>query len=311
MPFHATALPPRRHPLEWRQRLPAPRFTAAECAGGYAGVLDLPHAKAMRPNPVLILAAMLSLLLPVLPARAAASPARAGHFVDRELVHEGRRYPYAVFVPSSTHQAPLPVVLFLHGSGERGSDGQAQATAGLGNWLRRNMDAFPALVVFPQVPRGEEWMGSNARMALAALDAASAEFGGDPARTYATGMSMGGYGTWEVALAAPQRFAALVPVCGGVKPPRAERPTLFVTAVAGEADPYTALASRLKHVPAWLFHGARDDLVPAEDDRRLHRAAQAVGADFRYTEYPDGNHNAWDATYSDAAMWAWLFAQRR
>ena len=173
------------------------------------------------------------------------------------------------------------------------------------------MDAFPALVVFPQVPRGEEWMGGNARMALAALDAASAEFGGDPARTYATGMSMGGYGTWEVALAAPQRFAALVPVCGGVKPPRAERPTLFVTAVAGEADPYTALASRLKHVPAWLFHGARDDLVPAEDDRRLHRAAQAVGADFRYTEYPDGNHNAWDATYSDAAMWAWLFAQRR
>ena len=114
-----------------------------------------------------------------------------------------------------------------------------------------------------------------------------------------------------MALAAPQRFAALVPVCGGVKPPRSERPTLFVTAVAGEADPYTALASRLKHVPAWLFHGARDDLVPAEDDRRLHRAAQAVGADFRYTEYPDGNHNAWDATYSDPAMWAWLFAQRR
>ena len=311
MPFHAAALPPRMHPPEWRQRLPAPRFTAAECAGGYAGVLDRPHAKAMRPNPVLILAAMLSLLLPVLPARAAASPARAGHFVDRELVHEGRRYPYAVFVPSSTHQAPLPVVLFLHGSGERGSDGQAPATAGLGNWLRRNMDAFPARVVFPQVPEGGEWTGDSVAMAFAALDAATAEFDGDRSRTYLTGMSMGGYGTWEVALAAPQRFAALVPVCGGVKPPRAERPTLFVTAVAGEADPYTALASRLKHVPAWLFHGARDDLVPAEDDRRLHRAAQAVGADFRYTEYPDGNHNAWDATYSDAAMWAWLFAQRR
>ena len=96
-----------------------------------------------------------------------------------------------------------------------------------------------------------------------------------------------------------------------MRPPRVARPTLFVTGVAGEADPYAALATRLRHVPAWMFHGARDDLVPAEDDRRLHRAAQAVGADFRYTEYPDGNHNAWDATYSDPAMWAWLFAQRR
>ena len=79
--------------------------------------------------------------------------------------------------------------------------------------------------------------------------------------------------------------------------------------MAGEADPYTALATRLKHVPAWLFHGARDELVPAEEDRKLHRAAQAVGADFRYTEYPDGTHNAWDATYADAAMWDWLFAR--
>ena len=211
-------------------------------------------------------------------------------------------------MPASA-KGKVPVVLFLHGSGERGSDGQAQTTAGLGNWLRANADRFPALVVFPQAPDDEEWMGDNARMALATLDAASAEFGGDPARTYATGMSMGGYGTWEVALAAPDRFAALVPVCGGVRPPRAERPTLQVTAVAGEADPYTALATRLKHVPAWLFHGARDELVPAEEDRKLHRAAQAVGADFRYTEYPDGTHNAWDATYADAAMWDWLFAR--
>jgi predicted peptidase len=122
-------------------------------------------------------------------------------------------------------------------------------------------------------------------------------------------MSMGGYGTWEVALLAPHRFAALVPVCGGVRAPRGERPTLFVTAVADEADPYTALATRLKGVPVWMFHGALDDVVSPADDRRLFAAARATGADFRYTEYPDGDHNAWDATYADPAMWDWLFAQ--
>jgi predicted peptidase len=232
-----------------------------------------------------------------------------GHFVQRELVHDGRSHRYAVFVPAAIHPRPAPVVLFLHGSGERGSDGHAQTTAGLGNWLRDHADAFPALVVFPQVPENAEWMGGNARMAMAALDAASAEFGGDPARTYATGMSMGGYGTWEVALLAPRRFAALVPICGGVRAPRSERPTLFVTAVADEADPYTALATRLKDMPVWMFHGALDDVVSPADDWRLYAAARAAGADFRYTEYPDGNHNAWDATYADQAMWDWLFAQ--
>lgn len=266
----------------------------------------------MRPVHALSLSALvfLSILMTSCQPPAPKRDPNAGHFVQREITHEGRSFRYAVFVPASAQPRPVPVVLFLHGSGERGSDGHAQTTAGLGDRLRANPDGFPALVVFPQVPKGEEWMGSNARMALATLDAASAEFGGDPTRTYATGMSMGGYGTWEVALLAPGRFAALVPVCGGVVAPRAERPTLFVTGVAGEADPYTALAARLKHVPAWMFHGALDDLVAPADDRRLHQAAQAVGADFRYTEYPGGNHNAWDATYADPAMWEWLFAQR-
>ena len=255
------------------------------------------------------------LVLLVLAAMTAAcqSPvprAQPGHFVERSLVLEGRTYRYAVFVPATGTPQPPPVVLFLHGSGERGDDGHAQTTAGLGPWLRRNADTFPALVVMPQVPHDEEWTGTNTRMALAALDAATAEFGGDRRRTYATGMSMGGYGTWEVALAAPQRFAALVPVCGGVLAPRPERPTLLVTALAGEADPYAALVRRLSHVPSWMFHGALDELVRPDDDRRVAAAAKQAGAPFRYTEYPDGNHNAWDATYADPAMWDWLFAQR-
>ncbi len=239
-------------------------------------------------------------------------PPGGGHFVKRELTLEGRRYRYQVFVPAAAAAtAPLPIVLFLHGSGERGRDGRQQTEAGVGPYLRTQAATFPALVVLPQVPDDEEWMGVNARMALAALDATATEFQADPARTYLTGMSMGGYGTWEVALLQPQRFAALVPVCGAIKAPREERETLYVTEMAAEADPYTALATRLKQVPVWIFHGGRDDVVSPEDDRALYRAARAVGANMRYSEYPDGNHNAWDPTYTDPAMWAWLFRQAR
>jgi predicted peptidase len=122
---------------------------------------------------------------------------------------------------------------------------------------------------------------------------------------------MGGYGTWELALMEPQRFAALVPICGALLPPREERLNLFVTPLAGEPDPYATLARRLRHLPMWLFHGAKDDVVPPDDDRRIYAALQSAGADVRYTEFPDANHNSWDAAYATPELWPWLFAQRR
>ncbi len=248
-------------------------------------------------------------------AGCATTPAgTAGQFEARAVKVDGHTAYYQVFVPAAAARAPgpLPVVLFLHGSGERGRDGVKQTHAGIGPYLRKQAADFPALVVLPQVPDGEEWAGHNNRVAIAALDATVAEFKADPARQYLTGMSMGGYGSWNIALADPGRFAAIVPVCGAVLAPRAVRQSLYVEAVANEADPYTALASQLKQVPVWMFHGALDDVVPPEDDRRLHAAFNAVGArDARYTEYPQGNHNAWDATYSDAAMWEWMLAQHR
>ncbi|MGV7202374.1 carboxylesterase family protein [Xanthomonas citri] len=235
---------------------------------------------------------------------------RRGHFVTRTLKLEGRLYRYQVFVPASKVPQPRPIVLFLHGSGERGDNGRDQAEVGLGPYLSEHTADFPALVVLPQVPNDEEWMGVNARMAIAALDAASAEFAADPQRTYLTGISMGGYGAWEIGLMQPRRFAAIVPICGALKAPRDERRTLYVSLVAKEADPYTAAVTQLKHVPIWMFHGAKDDSVPPHDDRALYRAAKGVGANVRYSEYPEGNHNAWDATYADPAMWEWMFRQR-
>lgn len=238
-------------------------------------------------------------------------PPGAGHFIARSVNVGGQPVRYRVFVPATALLAagPPPMVLFLHGSGERGSNNRSQTRAGLGPYLREHATTFPALVVFPQVPDDEAWTGRNIEVALAALDAATAEFGGDRTRTYATGMSMGGYGTWEVALTQPHRFAALVPVCGAVYPPPEESRDLRVTLVDGQADPYTSIAQRLRHVPVWMFHGAEDDVVPPRDDQRLFAAFRANAGTARYTEYPDGNHNAWDDAYADPRLWSWLFRQ--
>jgi predicted peptidase len=234
-----------------------------------------------------------------------------GQFLPRTLAFDGAEYRYQVFVPArDAGGRHPPVILFLHGTGERGSDGDKPVRVGLGPHVRAHASDFPAIVVFAQAPDGRNWNGATAQLALAELDAASAEFDGDRDRTYLTGLSMGGYGTWELALMQPQRFAALVPICGALLPPSDER-ALFVTPLAGETDPYATLAHALRHMPIWIFHGAKDDLVPPQDDRRTFAALQATGADVRYTEFPDANHNAWDPAYAEPALWTWLFAQRR
>ncbi|RZA14203.1 MAG: phospholipase, partial [Lysobacteraceae bacterium] len=193
-----------------------------------------------------LLLASLALLL----AACMSVPQRAtGAFVERSISLAGKAHRYQVFVPASAAGGRSPaVVVFLHGSGERGDDGDKPTRVGIGPYIRAHQDTFPAIAVFPQAAEDTEW-SDNAGLVLAALDAATREFHGDAERTYLTGLSMGGYGTWDIALRAPGRFAALVPVCGGVKAPGA-RTSLLVTAVAGEADPYAAIATRLRDVPA-------------------------------------------------------------
>ncbi|MFC5577397.1 prolyl oligopeptidase family serine peptidase [Lysobacter niabensis] len=232
-------------------------------------------------------------------------------FMEREVRVSGTSYRYRVFVPATKKASKRPVIVFLHGSGERGDDNRKQLAVGLGPYVEKHADEFPAIVVFPQAPQDSEW-NDNVAMTLAAVDAATREFGGDRDRTYLTGMSMGGYGTWEFALREPHRFAALVPVCGGIVAPD-RRPSMQVSPVAGVADPFAEVARRLHDVPVWIFHGALDDLVPPEQSRRMAAALQAAGAaDARYTEFPDANHNSWDPAYSQTPeLWPWLFAQRR
>jgi predicted peptidase len=252
-------------------------------------------------------------VLSILATACSTTPERpdTGQFLPRTLAFDGAEYRYQVFVPArDAGGRHPPVILFLHGTGERGGDGDKPVRVGLGPHVRAHAADFPAIVVFAQAPDGRNWNGATAQLALAELNAATAEFEGDRDRTYLTGLSMGGYGTWELALMQPRRFAALVPICGALLPPSDER-ALFVTPLAGATDPYATLARSLRDVPAWIFHGAKDDLVPPQDDRRTFAALQAAGADVRYTEFPDANHNAWDPTYAEPALWTWLFAQRR
>lgn len=241
-------------------------------------------------------------------------------FLDRQVVVDGVAYRYQVFVPADyTPARAWPVLLFLHGSGERGDDGLKQTQVGLPAAIRWDRKRFPMVVVMPQAREGARWYGANAKQAMAALDAATVEFHGDRDRTYLSGLSMGGQGTWLLAAQHPDRFAAIAPVCGFLRLKNDEDvpdPTVdaalveeFPEALGDDAS--AAFAHRLGRLPAWIFHGAKDDVVPVQNARRMHAALRALGADVQYTEYPDANHNAWDAAYGEAGLVPWLLSHRR
>lgn len=240
-------------------------------------------------------------------------PHRETGFLDRSATVGGRSYPYVVYVPRNYDPSHVwPVILFLHGSGERGSDGIRATQIGAGAAVRSHPERVPAIVVFPQAPADTRWLDEPADAALAALDHAMAEFHGDPSRVYLTGLSMGGYGTWHLGMLQPKRWAALVVVCGGLFP----HPT--TTAVqqsplnAGATDPYAFTAHAVRDFPIWIFHGTDDPVIPVDESRRMHDAlVKDAAPDVHYTEYPGVGHNAWEKAYGEAEMWEWLFRQAR
>lgn len=234
-----------------------------------------------------------------------------GRFLSRELVLDhGVVHRYQVFVPSLKAGGERPaLIVFLHGSGERGDDNRKQVEVGLGPIVRERMDDFPAIVVFPQMHTDQIDADRFAGTALKILDRAQAEFNADPKRIVLTGLSMGGYASYELALMQPDRFAAVVPICGGYDPPKAydaER----IAALGGALD-LDAAARKLRGIPFWIFHGAQDDVVPPRYSRDMSAALKRAGADVRYTEFPDADHNSWDPAYATAELWPWVFAQHR
>lgn len=195
-------------------------------------------------------------------------------------------YEYAVYVPAeSAADRPWPTILYLHGSGMRGDDIDR-----IKSWpmAARPMDPnFPFLVVMPQCPEGQRW---NPQALSALLDEIEQQYPVDPNRIYLTGQSMGGYGTWALAQFQPQRFAALVPVCGRGDPNSAE---LFVD------------------TPIWAFHGQLDQAVPVSGTTDMVEAIRAAGGEPRVRIYPDQGHQIWDTVYGTQQLYDWLLAQRR
>ena len=235
-----------------------------------------------------------------------------GAFVARSVTVNGADYRYSVFVPQDwTPSRKWPVVLFLHGAGERGTDGVRPTEVGLGRAIRAHPERFPAIVVLPQAPREQRWMGDPAAAAMRALDESIRELHGDPDRVSLTGLSLGGFGTWHLALAHADRFAAIVPVCGGIVPHGSATSVRQSPLTMDSDDPYASTADRLRHIPIWMFHGADDTVILPAESRRMHEALGAAGADVRYTEYEGVGHDSWDRAYGEETLWRWLFAQRR
>ncbi len=222
--------------------------------------------------------------------RAAGQRETARGFIYKTIDFAGQTYAYCVYVPVDyVPEQTLPLILFLHGSGQRGSDGFRQTDAGLPRVIRTKGVRPSALIVMPQCRSGKSWSGEMAQLALRCVEKTAREYNVDPQRLYLTGLSLGGAGTWLIGSALSERFAALVPVCGFGNPDNAKK---------------------LAKIPTWVFHGDADDRVPVERSREMVKAIRKAGGDIQYTEYPGVKHNCWDRAYADPKLYRWLFRQR-
>lgn len=266
----------------------------------------------MMPN-LRWVSASLSLLLSLLAIPAAARKPETG-FLDRTVIVKNQVYRYQVFLPSHwDKKQKWPVILFLHGYGERGDNGLLETDIGLPRAIRERDKAMPFVVVMPQCPAGEHVFTDPdiEAVALAELKQSTKEFHGDPDRTYLTGLSMGGYATWNIAARHPGIFAAYVPVCGGVQPNH-DHPQLKSSLLADPSihDPYAEIALRIGKTPVWIFHGDTDPSVPVEESRKMAEALRAAGGDVKYTEYPSVAHDSWVKAYAEPELVPWLLQQR-
>jgi predicted peptidase len=207
---------------------------------------------------------------------------------------------YLLYLPpgySKSSDKKWPLMLFLHGAGERGTDVNRAAIHGPMSLVKQGTN-FPFIIVAPQCPAGELW---DNEPLLQLLDRITDEHSVDTNRIYLTGLSMGGYGTWRLGLGYPERFAALAPVCGGASMIEVIVPTWE-----------SGHRSQLMKLPIWAFHGAKDDVVPLVESDRLINALKKIGhKNINLTVYPDAKHDSWKLTYSDQKFYEWLLKQSK
>lgn len=226
--------------------------------------------------------------------------------LDRRMTVGGQEYAWSVMIPAGVEPGG-PAILFLHGYGECGTDGKANLAVGLPAAVRANPGRWPFVIIVPQKPvHNSEWEDHETAV-LAMLDEAAGEGLYNAGRLAITGLSQGGHGTIMLGGYFAERFRAAAPVCGYVDRRFDEDQQRLGEFGAKATDPsIIAAVDRLKDMPVWLFHGALDDVVPADESRVLHAGLKAVGSEVSYSEYPDANHNSWDDAYGDSALAAWF-----
>jgi predicted peptidase len=202
---------------------------------------------------------------------------------------------YLLFLPSNfDRNKPWPLLLFLHGAGERGSDLHLVTKHGPPRIVSENPD-FPFILVSPQCPAGETW--SNETL-LALLEVVSRDLPVDPKRIYLTGLSMGGYGAWSLAMAYPEKFAAVAPICGG----GSILPVLLTN---------PAKRAALRALPVWAFHGAKDNVVQLSESERMIDALKRIGNPAKLTVYPEAGHDSWTETYENQELFDWFLQHEK
>jgi predicted peptidase len=214
---------------------------------------------------------------------------------------------YRIHIPEGLKPGEtVPLVLIFHGAGERGDDNKIQLTYGAPELLAYlEKKGIPAIIIAPQCPAEMQWVdvpwtddshimpkepSIPMHAAMKLLKQSMSSFPADKWRIYVTGMSMGGFGTWDITQREPELFAAAIPICGG-----------------GD----TREAAQLKELPIWAFHGEQDPVVKVIRSRNMIEAVKKAGGNPEYTEYPAVEHGSWQQTYANDAVWDWLFAQRK
>jgi predicted peptidase len=244
-------------------------------------------------------AIVLPLMMVILAIPSGARGQTVDDFEARSYTDGTFTIPYRLFVPADYDpEQSYPLVLFLHGAGERGTDNRLQLTgqtAPLVFVRPENQAQWPCFMLAPQCPPGGNWANlvqeqpaTPMRLALESITDLMNEFNIDPDRLYITGLSMGGFGTWDTITRYPGLFAAAVPIAGG-----------------GDVS----LAYRCAQTPIWAFHGDADRTVPVERTREMIAAVIAAGGNPLYTEYPGAGHvDSWNLAYAEPDLLPWLFA---
>jgi predicted peptidase len=195
---------------------------------------------------------------------------------------------YLLYLPKGHDDAqePWPLLMFLHGAGERGNDLERVKLHGPAKLIDQGRE-FPFVVVSPQCPENRGW---DIEALDALLDEIVATRHIDENRVYLTGLSMGGFGTWALAIAHPDRFAALAPICGGGAP---------------------RLTRQIAHLPTWVFHGAKDETVPLKESENMVEALKGFGGNVKFTVYPEAGHDSWTEAYDNPELYEWFLTHRR